>query len=167
MNPKTRKILRAGAWLLFGVYLLLLCYLLFFSETMGRTYQEREYHYNLSIFKEIRRFLTYRQALGMRAVCINLLGNIVAFIPFGLFVPLLSRKQRHCWRVVLLSFDFSLIVEILQLVSKVGSFDVDDLILNTIGGLIGYLCFVLFNYMWQRKQNAAGKRSRDTGTSGE
>lgn len=152
MNPKTRKILRAGAWILFGAYLLMLCYFLFFSEMMGRTFVERDYHYNLKLFKEIKRFIIYHRALGLQTVCINLLGNIAAFIPFGLFVPLLSHKQRHCWRVVLLSFDFSLIVELLQLVSKVGSFDVDDLLLNTIGGLVGYLCFALVNCVRRRSQ---------------
>ena len=45
--------------------------------------------------------------------------------------------------VVLLSLELSLTVEILQLVAKVGSFDVDDLLLNTLGGLVGYVCFVV------------------------
>ena len=40
---------------------------------------------------------------------------------------------------VLYSFELSLLVELLQLVFKVGSFDVDDLLLNTIGGLLGYI----------------------------
>jgi len=43
--------------------------------------------------------------------------------------------------MVFFSFEFSLLVETIQLVSKVGSFDVDDLLLNTIGGAIGYLNF--------------------------
>lgn len=143
MTQRTRKILRILCWILFGVYLLLLCYFLFFSEQMGRTFTERSYHYNLVPFKEIMRFINYRERLGTKAVVYNLLGNIVAFIPFGLFLPLLQHRQRHIWRIVLLSFDFSLLVELLQLVSKRGSFDVDDLILNTIGGAVGYGCFVL------------------------
>lgn len=150
MSRKTRKFLRMVAWLLFGAYLILLCYFLFFSEMMGRTYLERDYHYNLVLFKEIRRFITYHRALGWKAVCFNLLGNIVAFVPYGMFVPMLSRRQRNGFRVALLSFDFSLVVELLQLVSKVGSFDVDDLFLNTIGGCIGYLCFLIANHIRNR-----------------
>lgn len=142
MSQRTRKLLRAAAWVLFGVYLVMLCYFLFFAESMGRP-AERGYHYNLVPFKEVMRFINYRSVLGPDAVMLNLLGNIVAFIPYGLFIPLLQHKQRHIWRIIILSFDFSLLVELLQLVSKRGSFDVDDLILNTIGGAIGYGCFVL------------------------
>lgn len=152
MNRKTRKILRAGAWVLFGGYLLLLCYFLFFSEMMGRTYFGGEYRYNLVLFREIKRCIKYWHTLGLMSASINLFGNIAAFIPFGLFIPLLSHKQRHWWRVVLLSFDFSLIVEVLQLVSKVGCFDVDDLLLNTIGGFVGYFCFMLVHYVRKLRQ---------------
>lgn len=162
MNRKTRKILRAGAWVLFGVYLLLLCYFLFFAETLGRTHIDREYRYNMYPFREIKRCIKYWHALGMKTVCINLFGNIAAFVPFGLFVPLLSHKQRYWWRVVLLSFDFSLIVELLQLVSKVGSFDVDDLLLNTIGGFVGYLCFICAEHLHRR-----GAKKRETGIDGK
>lgn len=112
-----------------------------------RTYSERSYHYNLMPLKEIKRFIIYRKALGAKAVCFNLLGNIVAFIPYGMLLPLLAHNQRKFYRVVLLSFDFSLLVELVQLVSKVGSFDVDDLILNTIGGAIGYVGFLLANHI--------------------
>ncbi len=41
--------------------------------------------------------------------------------------------------MTLISFEFSLLIECIQLVSKVGSFDVDDMILNTLGGSLGYL----------------------------
>lgn len=147
MSQKTRKLLRIGAWILFVIYLGLLCYFLFFSEMLGRTYSERSYHYNLMPLKEIKRFIIYRKALGTKVVCFNLLGNIVAFIPYGMLLPLLAHNQRKFYRVVLLSFDFSLLVELVQLVSKVGSFDVDDLILNTIGGAIGYVGFLLANHI--------------------
>ena len=118
---------------------------------MGRTYTGRSYHYNLIPFKEIKRFLIYREALGTKAVLFNLLGNIVAFIPYGGFVPLLSHRYRNFFRVVLSSFDFSLVVELVQLISKVGSFDVDDLILNTIGGAIGFVCFLIANHVRNAK----------------
>ena len=41
------------------------------------------------------------------------------------------------------SFELSLLVEVLQLVTKVGSFDVDDLLLNTVGGILGFLIYKL------------------------
>lgn len=150
VNNRIRKILRILAWILFGVYLILLLYFLFFAEITGRTYTGRTYHYNLVPLKEIHRFLKYRKALGNFAVFSNLAGNVIAFVPYGMLIPLLSHKSRHFWRVILLSFDFSLLVETVQLISKVGSFDVDDLILNTIGGAIGFCCFLIADYLRRR-----------------
>ena len=54
---------------LFVLYLVLLTYFLFFAEEMGRSPDARaEYSYNLTLFKEIRRFILYRDILGWRAV---------------------------------------------------------------------------------------------------
>lgn len=160
VNERTRKILRAFCWILFGVYLILLCYFLFFAEIMGRTYLGRTYHYNLIPFREIGRFLKYREALGFTAVFLNLAGNVFVFVPYGMLLPLLAHRCRRFWYVVLLGFDFSLLVEVIQLISKVGSFDVDDLLLNTIGGAIGYLCFVLANAF--RNRHLRGNKTDET-----
>lgn len=132
-------------------------YFLFFAEIMGRTNLTRSYHYNLVPFLEIRRFIIYRKKLGMMAVMINLLGNVVAFLPFGFFLPTLSQKNRSFFYVTLVSFDFSLLIECIQLLSKVGSFDVDDMILNTLGGSLGFLCFMVAK-KWMKKNEEKKKR---------
>ena len=106
--------------------------------------------YNLTLFKEIRRFLLYRNILGWRAVFLNIFGNVLAFMPFGFFLPVIWVRTRHWYITVLLSFAMSLLVETMQLVGKVGSFDVDDLLLNTIGGFAGYIIFVLARGVWER-----------------
>lgn len=129
------------AVVLFMLYLLLLFYLLFFSETYGRTMEDSGYRYNLELFKEIRRFWNNRTSLGIQTVVTNLLGNIVAFAPFGFFLPMLSRVGKNAACCVLLSALFSLMVETVQLLTKVGAFDVDDIFLNAIGGLVGFLCY--------------------------
>ncbi len=142
---KHKKLYRMAAWLLFGLYLVSMIYFLFFAESMGRTSMGQEYHYNLQPFKEIQRYLTYYDVIGPYTVFLNLAGNILAFVPFGLFFPLLSRRSRSLWKVTLISFEVSLLVELIQLVTRVGSCDVDDMILNTLGGMIGYVCFrILF-----------------------
>ena len=76
---------------------------------------------------------------------LNLVGNIVAFLPFGFFLPILYPRCRSFLRTVFFSFECSLIVETIQLVSKVGSFDVDDMLLNTVGGALGCLIFHWMN----------------------
>jgi glycopeptide antibiotics resistance protein len=131
--------------LLFIIYLILLVYFLFFAESMGRTISNREYSYNLVPFKEIKRFIKYYKELGMTAVLTNIVGNIVCFIPFGFMLPILSTKIRKLILVGLVSFELSIVIEVAQLIFKVGSFDVDDLLLNTLGGMVGFLIYSITN----------------------
>lgn len=136
--------MRFGGRLLLGIYLACLIYFMFFSETYGRTELHRDYQYNLVLFREIRRFLKYRHILGTAAVVINVAGNVAVFIPFGFALPLLFERIKSFLQVLILSFSMSLLAETMQLVLKVGCFDVDDLLLNTIGGCIGYVVYRIF-----------------------
>ena len=146
-----RKKSRTVAGILFLIYFFVLFYFLFFSEEMGRTYSERVYHYNLVPFKEVGRFIRYRNVLGRKAVVLNLVGNVVAFMPFGAFLPIFSVRCRRILCTVWYSFELSLVVELLQLIFKVGSFDVDDLLLNTVGGMLGFLVYFLAVRAWRGK----------------
>ena len=130
------------AVLLFISYLLLLFYLLFFSENYGRT-MDSGYRYNFEPFKEIKRFWSNSDALGWNSVITNLAGNIVAFAPFGFFLPMFCKAGRNIFGCVILTALFSLSVEAVQLFTKVGAFDVDDIILNAVGGLVGFLGYYL------------------------
>ena len=91
------------------------------------------------LFKEINRFWRYRHLLSTEAVVTNLFGNIFAFSPFGFMIPIVINKKKAFFRAVFATFFFSLLIETSQLIMKVGVFDVDDLLMNTIGGLIGYI----------------------------
>ena len=102
----------------------------------------QEYRYNLELFKEIRRFWEYREQVGAYAMFTNLFGNVLIFMPFGFFMPMAS-KYRSFFAALFYSFGLSLCVETFQLITKVGSFDVDDLLLNTIGGVLGFIIFVI------------------------
>lgn len=126
---------------IFVIYIIALCYFLFFAESMGRTTRGDEYHYNLKPFFEMKRIWRGRYILGMKYVILNFVGNVVAFIPFGYFIPKIAKKKIGLFYTVLFSFEFSLVVELTQLITRTGSFDVDDLILNTLGGLIGYILY--------------------------
>lgn len=126
---------------IFVIYIIALCYFLFFAESMGRTSRGDEYHYNLQPLFEIKRIWRGRHILGMKYVILNFVGNVVAFIPFGYFIPKIVKKKIGLFYTVLFSFEFSLVVELTQLITRTGSFDVDDLILNTLGGLIGYILY--------------------------
>ena len=82
---------------------------------------------------------------------LNLEGNVIGFLPFGFFLPILSRRLRNGAVVTALGFGLSLLVESIQLVFKVGCFDVDDLILNTLGAAIGYMLFAVCNYLRRKR----------------
>lgn len=148
-------------WVIFVFYLILLAYFLFFSDYFGRgSHIQEEYAYNLVPFKEIRRFIVYRRVVGTQSFFLNIVGNIVGFMPCGFFLPVISRRSRRWFNTVLLSFLFSLSIETVQLVFKVGSFDVDDMILNTLGGMLGYILYKIVQHIRiRRKRRAKAEKS--------
>lgn len=156
MKRKSKKINKFFAWILFTIYIGTLFYFMFFSEHYGRTVMYLDYKYNLKPFQEIRRFWVYRGQLGLESVVVNLFGNVLAFVPYGMVLPMLSEKRRNIFLVTLLTFEFSLIIEVTQLLTKAGCFDVDDLILNTLGGVLGYILYKILIgcKKWWRKRNA-------------
>lgn len=144
---KKRYALRLCVNALFVGYMLALIYFMFFSDFYGRTQISSEYHYNLRPFKEIIRFIKYHRNIGTTRVLLNLAGNIIGFLPFGFFVPMHFKRARKWYVVLLFSMEFSIVIEVLQLLLKVGSCDVDDVILNTLGGVLGYFCYSLVQYV--------------------
>ena len=155
-----KKQIRLLCRVLFALYIAGLVYFLFFAEMLDRTGIERSYRYNLIPFMEIRRFIVYADLLGPMAVISNLFGNIVIFMPFGFLVPILGRKKRNFWFTSLLSFALSLTVECIQLVTRTGCFDVDDIFLNTIGGMLGYLVCALVQRKRDRDADARRLKER-------
>ncbi len=147
---KKKEIGQIVAILAFLAYLLLLSYLLFFSSTYGRT-AEMGYRYNLRPFHEIKRGIENIDAVGYRYVMVNIAGNIAAFMPFGFLLPLITERKMHTGKVFVASFFLSLCAETIQLVSRTGAFDVDDLILNTVGGVLGYWCYAVL--IGRRRKN--------------
>ncbi len=85
----------------------------------------------------------------------NILGNTVAFSPFGFFLPLLFRVCKRFKATILLSIGFSLLIELVQLIFCLGSCDIDDIILNVFGSLLGYGVYRLFRCLYNGKVGAA------------
>lgn len=135
------KLFRAFCWLAFIAYISILAYLLFFSEYYGRTEQNSIYRYNLKPFFEIRRCFEQFKYIGLEGFLTNIVGNILAFVPFGFCLPLLEKKQDNFFKIFIGTAFFSFAIESVQLYYKVGSFDVDDIILNTLGGIIGFAAY--------------------------
>ena len=64
--------------------------------------------------------------------------NILLFVPFGYLTPMFLRKIDRWWKIALIGVLVSVGIEIIQLITRLGYADVDDLINNTLGALIGY-----------------------------
>lgn len=91
--------------------------------------------YNLVPFTEILRY-----EIGSDLFYYNVLGNIIVFIPFGLIVADYV-KSKNIWPALIISAIVSITIEFVQI--NIGrSFDVDDIILNVVGSIIGYLLYV-------------------------
>ena len=86
MSYKKGRGIRILGKILFILYMAFIVYFLLFSDLYGRTGPADEYHYNLVLFREIRRFWVYREQLGSFAVFSNLFGNVLIFMPFGFFL---------------------------------------------------------------------------------
>ncbi len=125
---------------LFALYLAVLLYGLFFAEGLRDLFQE-EYRYNLQPFYEITRYIHYAKTIGYDRVALNLLGNVMIFMPLGYFVPKMFAPRMKWWQMMLVAMATSTAVEVTQLVTKVGSCDVDDVILNTLGGVLGFCIY--------------------------
>ena len=75
---------------------------------------------------------------NMIAAVVNLFGNVAMFIPLGIFLPALWKPLRKWWICLLCIALIMTVVELVQLFTLRGYCDVDDLILNVLGGALGY-----------------------------
>ena len=145
---KKQKINTAPLWrFLFLVYCAAMLWLLFGRSngwTEGLPYQTQlQQNTNLIPFYTIRNYLYVLQHTGNQKLFIhsfiNLGGNVLLFIPAGWLLPKLWPRQRNFLRFFATCFGAIFLVEILQLFSLLGRFDVDDLILNLLGMVLGFL----------------------------
>lgn len=152
LSKKQKARVQKLSWVLFILYIGAMCYFLFFSEYLNRSPGDiGEYRYNLVLFQEIgRAFWCLRNNMASYFL-LNVVMNIAAFMPFGFILPIISNRKQKLGQIFLLSFELTLSVEIMQLVMKVGIFDVDDIFLNTLGGILGYLMFLLFRWAGKGK----------------
>jgi glycopeptide antibiotics resistance protein len=101
---------------------------------------------NFVPFRTIVPLLTGRgnHLIGM----VNLLGNILPFMPIGLLAPLVFRS--FSWqKALILGVATGLTCEVMEIVFRVGIFDIDDVILNALGVVLGYGAFVMLKCLAQ------------------
>ena len=132
--------------LIFIIYLLMLCYHLFLSDSIGKREIAESYRYNFTLFKEILRYIRNIHVIGIKLVLINIMGNVLAFVPFGIFVGYFLKNSKYTFlKTILLGLVFTVAIEGIQLITRVGICDVDDILLNFIGVVTGGVFSKIFN----------------------
>jgi glycopeptide antibiotics resistance protein len=85
-------------------------------------------------------------------VAINILGNVLIFIPIGLLVSVLTPNRHKGWLAFLIGLAISLTIELIQLSFIIRVFDVDDLILNSSGAWLGFVIYLILNQVKPLKE---------------
>jgi glycopeptide antibiotics resistance protein len=123
--------------LLFVAYVLLLFKLLFFKVRLN--FSDISIGRNFIPFYRIYYYASGQEPYQVGAL--NLFGNILLFVPMGFFLPAFFKCIRSAKRLLLTVAFISFCIEVLQLLTTTGEFDIDDVLLNTLGALVGYRLF--------------------------
>lgn len=129
--------------LFFLSYVILLTFLLFSDAFDNRTKLRT---INLIPLKTIIKFLTAGSSLSLRVIIVNLLGNIIIFVPLGFYIKAFVKKN---FPTLLVTFFIPIIIEASQYLLAVGISDIDDVILNVIGEWLGVYLLYLFNKIYR------------------
>lgn len=143
---------RKGMRIFFFIYLLIVIKLIIFKypyaqlKAIAATWEkdvilEGLDTANFTLFKTIRMYIDYSYKLNSFE---NLVGNIVVFIPFGFLLPYVMKSGRNFFVMLFNAFLFVAGIEIFQLFSAFGAFDVDDILLNCFGAVIGYFIYLIW-----------------------
>ncbi len=89
-------------------------------------------------------FLMFKQ---FRLASTQVIGNLAMLLPLGIYVPLLFPKVSNFFKVFLICLLVSVSIELMQLITSVRSTDIDDVILNTSGAIVGYVIYKLLSFV--------------------
>lgn len=136
------------AKILFIVYILFLLYLTIFSRNMMLFHYPPERiidsYLNIPNWMLFDSIHLYINAADKQLFTINVIGNIVVFIPLTIFSCFIYKKwYTNIFVTLLLTWS----IEVSQLLLICGSFDIDDVLLNLLGGILGIIIFKSVQYI--------------------
>ncbi|WP_369075718.1 VanZ family protein [Lysinibacillus sphaericus] len=111
-----------------------------------RTNKDRGVGVNLIPFSTIGAYIS---DINDSVSIINILGNIIPFIPMGFIIPMAFPSQRNVFKTLISSLLLILSIEILQIILFLGSFDIDDIILNLLSCIIGFMLFITYKNIFK------------------
>ena len=150
-----RNIQRRMMKMIFLIYIIALATLLFLGSTFRAGLSERniwkvepfskdhiKYYLNLELLKSVKMYSNafVNHTMTLRIIILNMVGNLIAFAPFGFFIPVIySKKIKNIFSFVLVVALSCITMEFIQFITMVGQADIDDLLLNVMGAVITYL----------------------------
>lgn len=143
--------------ILFWIYAVLMLYLMFgqripslFDGGWFKNYASQvRARINIVPLKTIGEFVGQLFKRWDSFLFVNLVGNVVMFVPLGFFLPYFNRRSKKLFGCLGVAFLIILCAEITQALTLLGFFDVDDFILNLIGAMLGFWTQVLYNRHFQ------------------
>lgn len=146
--------------ILFTIYLLFLIYVLLLKGNLDfSVLKNTDFHapfravqnYTVKPFHTIRLFLNSYRSTGSMNSLLNLLGNVLILVPYGIFIPMLSKSEKTFCLTFLSGSCLILLIELTQLITLWGVLDIDDYILNISGVLLGWLIILPFRSSFRKK----------------
>ena len=135
---KKREKVLIFLYILFFLYLCLMTWEVFIGPYRSFSGTRR---YNLYPFKTIMEFILNSKKYSFQVIFINLAANIITFIPLGFFMSLLFKGHHKLRNKVGACLLIIIGIEIGQFILNVGVLDIDDVILNMIGGILGIIVY--------------------------
>jgi len=157
MNKKEKSKREQILYVLFFLYLLFVIRVIIFKYPLSTMQNivsnwqkdvilEGLHTANFVPFKTIKMYMQYYDLPGLRSFS-NLFGNVLIFIPVGIMLPMVHKPSKNVLLMLLNALFFIVGIEVFQLFSNFGAFDVDDIILNFFGVLIGGC---IYNVFWKK-----------------
>ena len=160
VSNKKKEIIRNGMIVLFVAYIVLLFLVLLFkypttmvSDTIAKWSSGEELVRMTPQFVPFETVVAYvKNVHSFNDWFIkNLVCNLIMFVPYGFLIPTFWKEGSHKGiQIVISGCILSILIEILQYITAFGQMDIDDVILNTLGVVIGYELFRLIKY-WLKK----------------
>lgn len=134
------------------IYIFFLC--IYLTFLLGVTLFNRQPEKSFSI--ELTPLWSYRETLadGNLELGKQIFYNMLAFVPLGIFLPVLFRKMQRFWYAATAAAVLSAVIEISQLIFRCGLCELDDVMNNTLGAAAGY-------GMWKIVSIAAGMLKKE------
>ena len=141
-----------------GRILWLMVFLCYLVVVLGVTLMDRNSYWQNSRVMPL--FYSYKDAWREFSAVAwrNIILNICMFVPFGMLLPLGILFFRRFWRTYLAGLLFTVIIEGVQLFGSLGIFELDDILNNTVGTMIGYGLFALVMLVWEGRKHREKQR---------